>query len=165
MKPNFESPVRNAKDLVERNITLYDGPNGHMWKQLLSQSDILEYRKIAETMIITKSRDHFEEMTKNEMLSQGTHAQMRSYIYPDQLAWGTEYDHGKEKYKYNRGRGYYKGEKLSGIIPTGGYLTNKKWHLNEVDNKTKIFITKTNVFRTYCFILLSRTSSSNISLH
>ena len=150
MKPNFESPVRDAKDLVERNITLYDRPNGHMWKQLLSQSDILEYRKIAETMIITKSWDHFEEMTKNEMLSQGTHARMSPYIQirrlrmakeidPDQgvTIISTEYVTQKGEYKYNHGRGYYRGEKVVLDSKIGGFLTNKKWHLNEVLDSLK----------------------------
>ena len=65
MKPNFESPVHTAGDLVERDITLYEVPGGEIWRQLLSQSDILEYRKIAKTMIITKSWDKFYKKTKN----------------------------------------------------------------------------------------------------
>ena len=136
MKPNFESPVNNAKDLVERNITLYMNSNAQIWRQLLSQSDVLEYRKIAETMIITKSWDQYFEMTKNELLSQGTHAMMRSYLWSNALRWGTEYDQDQDKYKRNSGRGYYRGEKvmLGGRIPEIGYLTNKKWRLNEVES-------------------------------
>ena len=70
---------------------------------------------------------------------------MKSYMIPNELAWTTEVDHDKGltivsteymtqkgKYKYNSGRGYYRGEKLVGKIPEGGYLTHKKWHLNEV---------------------------------
>ena len=76
MKPNFESPVNTAKDMVERNITLYRGPGSQLWRQMLSQSKIPEYRKIAESMIITESWEQFNAMTKNEMLSKGTHAIM-----------------------------------------------------------------------------------------
>ena len=78
-------------------------------------------------------------------LRRGTHALMKSYMIPNELAWTTEVDHDKGltivsteymtqkgKYKYNSGRGYYRGEKLVGKIPEGGYLTHKKWHLNEV---------------------------------
>ena len=147
MKPNFEPFVHTARDLVERDITLYDEPNAQLWRQLLSQSDNPEYRKIAETMIITKSASQFDAMTKNEMLSRGTHAMMRSYLYPFELAWATEVDDDqgvtivsteyvtqKGEYKYNHGRGYYRGDMvvLAGRIPGGGYLTHKQWHLNEV---------------------------------
>ena len=134
MKPNFESPIHTARDLVERDITLYLYPGTQLWRQLLSQSDILEYRKIAKTMIITKSWDKFYKKTKNAMLSQGTHATMRSSFPPDVLAWGTEYDYDQGRYVYNSGRGYYRGERvvLAGVMSEAGYLTNKKWHLNEV---------------------------------
>ena len=147
MRPNFESPVHNATDMVKRNITLYFGPNGQMWKQWLNQSSITEYRKIAESMIITKSYYQFDALTKNEMLSRGTHAKMEPYLAPYELAWArevdddkgvtivsTEYMTQKGEYKYNHGRGYYRGEKLVGKITGVGYLTNKKWHLNEVFN-------------------------------
>ena len=147
MKPNFESHVHTARDLVERGIILYMWPGSQIWRQMLSQSDILEYRKIAESMIITKSWDQFDAMTKNEMLSRGTHAYMTSYLSPSYLDWAkevdddqgvtivsTEYMTQKGEYKYNHGRGYYRGEKVVGKIPGSGYLTNKKWHLNEVFN-------------------------------
>ena len=136
MKPNFEPLVHTARDLVERDITLYLTPGSQIWRQLLSQSDIPEYNKIAETLIFTKSYDQFDEMTKNEMLNQGTHAKMASVQWVLASVGGrllTEYDEYLGKYKLNYGRGYYKGEKLSGMIPAAGHLTNKKWHLNEVD--------------------------------
>ena len=134
MKPNFESPVHTAKDLVERNIIVYDHPGTQIWKQLLSQSDIPEYRKIAESMIITNSYDHFNELTKNGLLSQGTHAQMVASMDPRELAWGTEYDDDQGRYVYNSGRGYYRGEMLVGEMgyPVAGYLTHKNWHFNQV---------------------------------
>ena len=132
MRPNFEPFVHTARDLLERNITLYMLFTGQIWKQMLSQSDIPEYRKIAETMIFAESWDQYYEMTKNEFLSQGTHAQMMAYLWPSMVNWGTEYDHDQGRYKYNSGRGYYRGEMLSGKVPVAGYLTHKKWHLNEV---------------------------------
>ena len=148
MKPNFETSVQTARDLVERDITLYMKPGtGQIYKQLLSQHHIPEYRKIGENMIITKSFDQHYALTKNEMLSRGTHAMMVSYLLPQELAWATkvdddrgvtivstEYMTQKGEFKYNYGRGYYRGEMVVGKIPGGGYLTNKKWHLNEVRN-------------------------------
>ena len=142
MKPNFESPAHTARDLVERDITVFLLPGSHIWRQLLSQSDIPEYRKIAESMIISESVGQYNAMTKNEMLSRGTHAMMTSFMAPSQLAWAKEVDPDQEymnqkgEYKYNYGRGYYRGElvDLTGNNGLGGYLTNKKWHLNEVFN-------------------------------
>ena len=96
MKPNFESPVHTAKDLVERDITLYMWPTAQLWKQMLSQSDIPEYRKIAESMIISESVGQYNAMTKNEMLSRGTHAMMTSFMAPSQLAWAKEVDPDQE---------------------------------------------------------------------
>ena len=138
MKPNFESPAHTASDLVERDITLFVTQVGYVWEQWLLKSSREEYRKIGENMIITKSKAQYNEMTKNEMLNQGTHAQMRSYLNDYELELGTEFNNYHENYKYNRGRGYYRGEMLSGIFPGGGYLTNKKWHLNEVENEEKM---------------------------
>ena len=67
------------------------------------------------------------------MLGQGTHAGMGlPSPAQNEQAWAIEYDEDQGKYKYNSGRGFYRGEKVVGKIPGGGYLTNKKWHLNEV---------------------------------
>ena len=149
MKPNFESPAHTARDLVERDIKLFMAPGTQSWRQLLSQSDNPEYRKIAESIIITKSYDQFDALTKNEMLSRGTHAMMVPSMAPHELALATEVDDDqgvtivsteymtqKGEYKYNHGRGYYRGEMvvLAGVMDGAGYLTNKKWHLNEVFN-------------------------------
>ena len=135
MKPTFESPAHTARDLVERDITLYMQPDMELWKQILSQSDILEYKTVAESMIITETDDQFESMIRNELLSQGTHVWMGSYMFPSDLDRATEFDHDWGKYKYNHGRGYYKGERvdLAGVPPEGGYLSHKEWHLNEVE--------------------------------
>ena len=132
MKPNFEAPAHTARDLVERNITLYLGPYAQFYKQWLSQHAIPEYNKIAETMVIAKSYDHYDEMTKNELLIHGTHTHLSSYVGPWEQAWATEYDHDQGRYKRNFGRGFYRGELLFGDNPMTGYLTNKKWRFNEV---------------------------------
>ena len=36
------------------------------------------------------------------------------------------------QYTLSMGRWHRSKEKVAGIYPYGGYLTNKKWHLNEV---------------------------------
>ena len=132
MNPNFESPVHTARDMLERNITLYDEPGSKIWQQFLIDTGIPEYMKLAETMVITESYAQYDKMTQNEMLNQGTHAMMAAYLMPREKGWATEYDHDQGVFKYNSGRGYYKGERLSSMNPLAGYLTHKKWHLNEV---------------------------------
>ena len=132
MRPNFESPVHTARDLAERDITLFLMPASQEWREWLSHSDIPEYRKIGENTITTKSWTQYTAFTKNEMLTRGTHAMMVSNLDPYELVWATELEPDQGEYKYNHGRGYYRGEGGLGDNPNAGYLTNKKWHLNEV---------------------------------
>ena len=64
-----------------------------------------------------------------------THAFMGSSLSPWELSLG-------ENKEINSGRGWYRSkEKVAGIYPYAGYLTNKKWHLNEV--RTNIYRHKT----------------------
>ena len=65
-------------------------------------------------------------------LSKGTHTMITSFLFSWQLAWATDYDQDVGMYKYNSGRGFYKGEKVDEDSAYAGFLTNKKWHLNEV---------------------------------
>ena len=64
MKPNFEPPVRTLRQILDRNITLYMIPGDYGWKVLFVKSDIPELREIAKTMIIPKSWDEFDNLTK-----------------------------------------------------------------------------------------------------
>ena len=68
MRPNFEPFVHTARDLVKRDITLYVAPGAQIWRQWLLDSDIPEYRKIGENMIITNSNEQYNAMIKNELL-------------------------------------------------------------------------------------------------
>ena len=117
LKPNFEDPLDTAQDLIDNNITLYDVPGGYIWKQFMAQSTVPEYNKLAQTMIITKDWDEYVFFTEHYIIGKGTHAQMASYL---------------THYELNHGRWYRSEEKVSGKYPFGGYLTNKKWYLNEV---------------------------------
>ena len=109
--------MNTAQDLIDNNITLYTIPIGYIWKQLLEQSSIPAYNKIAETMIIPKTWEDFDNYIEHYVLGEGTHAQMTSTLYPKHLAMG---------------RWWRSTERLSGFSPYGGYLSNKKWYLNEV---------------------------------
>ena len=66
MKPNFESPVRTARDLVERNITLFT--HSRSWTDKMLQSHIPEYRQIGETSVELNSVVTEFEFIRNELL-------------------------------------------------------------------------------------------------
>ena len=128
MRTNFEDPLDTAKQLVEKNITLYDTI---IWKQFLLESSIPEYNILGETMIIPDDWDHYDYITEHYVIGAGTHAVMASYLTP----WELEFGKNKE---INSGRGFYRSkEKVAGDNPYAGYLTNKKWHLNEVMTKSE----------------------------
>ena len=125
LQPNFEDPLDTAQDLVDNNIILYYFPGGYIWKQFLAKSPDPAYNKLAETMIITKDWDEFDYYTEHYVIGEGTHAQMVGMLEPLELAMG---------------RWWRSKEKLRGGNPYGGYLSNKKWHLNEVRSEIKFLL-------------------------
>ena len=120
LRPNFEEPLDTAKQLVEKNITLYNVPRGEMWKQFLLESPIPEYNKLGETFLIPYNWHHFRNITDYYVNGTGTHAFMGGSL---------------PKYYLARARWHRSKENLAGKYPYSGYLTNKKWHLNEVKVK------------------------------
>ena len=125
LRPNFEEPLDTVKQLVEKNITLYDEPGAEIWKQFLLDSPIPEYKILGETYIIADDWDHFKNISKYDVIGAGTHALMKG---------------GLKRHERAMGRWYRSREILSGDNPYAGYLTNKKWHLNEVLSFTKQFV-------------------------
>ena len=68
-------------------------------------------------------------MSEHDVIGAGTHAMMTYSLGWFELEIG-------EKEEINSGRGWYRSrERVAGMNPYGGYLTNKKWHLNEVITK------------------------------
>ena len=118
MRPNFEEPLDTAKQLVEQNITLYMWPYACAtgWKQVLLESQKPEYEILAKNMICTNDWDHFEKISKYDVIGNGTHAQLTPYLEP---------------YELDMGRWYRSKENVE-VNPYFGFLSNKKWHLNEV---------------------------------
>ena len=119
MRPNFEEPLDTAKQLVEKNITLYDVPGYEFWKQFLLESSIEEYNILGKHYITADDWDHYYNMTEHDAIGAGTHALMTGYLTGDRYLW------------------YRSKEKVEGKYPYGGWLTNKKWHLNEVITKSE----------------------------
>ena len=104
--------------LVENNITLYGLPSDDIWKHFLLESSIPEYNILGENTIIPNDWAHYYQITEYDVIGNGTHAIMTPYL------WQKELDMGKW---------YRSKERVSGDYPYGGYLTNKKWNLNEVN--------------------------------
>ena len=118
LRPNFEEPLDTAKQLVEQNITLYNGPEAAhgIWKQFLLESSKPEYNILGQNTIFADDWDHYNNITKHDVIGAGTHVTMTVHLMPYELAMG----------RWHRSK-----EKLAGDQPYAGYLTNKKWHLNE----------------------------------
>ena len=130
LRPNFEEPLDTAKQLVEKNITIYIQAGLEDNKQWLLESPIPEYRILGENAIVSDDLDHFENMTAHDVMGAGTHALRTFFVDIKDMKLGEEY--------HPQGRGWYRSkETLAGINPYYGYLTSKKWHLNEVLSKIK----------------------------
>ena len=43
LRANFADPVDTAKDILEKNMTLFFIPGGELWKQWLAQHDNPDY--------------------------------------------------------------------------------------------------------------------------
>ena len=117
LRPNFDDPLDTAQQLVDNNITLYFGPGYESWKYWLSSRSIPEYNKLAETLIITKDWDEFNYYSEHHVIGKGTHAMLIGYLTPHELEMG---------------RWWRSKERLRGGDPNYGYVSNKKWKLNEV---------------------------------
>ena len=79
-------------------------------------------------MIIPDDWDHFDVISEHDVMGAGTHAYMGGYLSSTYLAMGKKHHpEGNGTYGWYRSK-----EKLAGDNPFVGYLTNKKWHLNEV---------------------------------
>ena len=114
-QPNFEKPINTPEDLIEKNMTLFQDPGGEYWIQFLANSPIPEYNTLSKSMVIAKDWDQYYHLTKSGIIGNGTHATMDYYLSP----W--------RKYL---GR-WWQGDLVLGDFQYAGYLSDKKWYLNE----------------------------------
>ena len=115
LKPRFEDPIDSARQIIENNITLFEVPSGDYWVQFLANSPIPEYQTLSKILIIPNDWDELWHLIEDGIIGNGTHAQM-SYCL--------------ESWEKSLGR-WWKGNLGLGNYPYGGYLSDKKWHLNE----------------------------------
>ena len=124
-----------AEQLVEKNIRLFTVPGGQIWKQFLAHSQIAAYRKLSDTMVIAESWSEYYNYSRDGVIGEGTHGMMTFTVSGAYLKLG----------KWYRSK-----EKVSGTNPYGGYITNKKWDLNE---ETNSFMSQIDTFFHFSLIL------------
>ena len=108
------------------------------FKQWLLESPIPEYNIFGENMIITDDWDHYADITKQGVLGAGTHAQISYYLGGREKNWGEKH--------HPEGKGWHRSKEKVAGSPYAGYLTNKKWHMNEVKIKDTFLPKRTKYF-------------------
>ena len=106
-----------AKQIADNDMTIFVMPGGYFWIPFLAQSSVPEYNKLAENMYIPEDWDEFDYLQEQYVMGKGTHAYMHGGLVEEDLRWG---------------RWYRSKDILKGDNPYAGYLSNKKWYLNEV---------------------------------
>ena len=114
-KPRFEEPIASAKQLIENNITLVEIPGGEYWEQFIANSPIPEYQTLAKNMKIPNDWYEYDYLIEHGVIGNGTHAQIMF---------------GLTSWEKSFGR-WWKGNLVQGNFPYVGYLSDKKWYLNE----------------------------------
>ena len=115
LKQRFEEPIDSAKQLIENNITLVEDPGGEYWVRFLAKSPVQEYQTLSNSMIIPNSWPEYLDLVEYGIIGNGTHARMTHVLNPWQKSLGR----------------WWKGNLVMGDYPYAGYLSDKKWHLNE----------------------------------
>ena len=125
-KPRFEDPFDSARQLIENNITLINIHGGQFWRQFLANSPIPEYQTLEKSLKPTTSALGYSWKIRNEVIGKGTHALMLH----DLPTIGK-----KNKLWWSKSpRKWWRGDLVLGNYPYGGYLSDKKWHLNEASD-------------------------------
>ena len=114
-KPRFEDAIDSAKQLIENNITLAEIPGGEYWVQFLANSPIPEYQTLAKNMKIPNDWDEFDHLIEHGIIGNGTHVYISYRLTRRAKSLGR----------------WWRGNVVQGNFPYSGYLSDKKWHLNE----------------------------------
>ena len=117
-KPRFEDPIDSVKQLIENNITYFEMPGGEYWVQFLANSPIPEYQTLSKSMMIAKDWEEFYHLVEHGIIGNGTHAIYSFGLNPREKSLGR----------------WWRGYLVLGDYPYSGYLSDKKWHLNEASD-------------------------------
>ena len=122
MRPRYGAPINTAKDMVKHNITLFEmSSHFDALKQFLLSVDVPEWTHIANNMIAVEGgRDGLFNGTRDLLQATGKYAYLRGYVEARHLR-----DFPMDKW-------WKSTETRPGENPYGGFLTAKKWILNEV---------------------------------
>ena len=102
--------------MVDNNITMIGYP-GSYHQNIFNKSEDPAFKKLAETYHIAKTWDEYDTDFEYYIHEKGTHANVYSYLYPEELVMG----------KWWRST-----EHIPYIFPYGGWPTKINWYLNEV---------------------------------
>ena len=117
-RPNFEDPIDSAKQLIENNISVLAMPGGQYYETYLANSPIPEYQTLSKHLIIAKDWNEFDYLIKHAIIENGTMARMAYCLWNEHKTLGR----------------WWKGNLIVGDSPYVGYLSDKKWNLNEALN-------------------------------
>ena len=120
LRANYDDPVDTVQDIIDRNLTLYMQPWMEMWLNWMAKHPNHQYRKVAETMIVSESWEQYDELLENRTMRDNTHVAMFGYVRPYEKPFG-EWWKSKEVVEGDQG--------------FGGYVTRKKWKYFEDWNK------------------------------
>ena len=115
-RPRFEDPIDSAKQMIENNITVFFSPGSLYWIQFFGDSPIPEYQSLS--MDLAMSSEEYWDVIELGVIRNGTHAMFHFKL--------------TERLK-SLGR-WWKGNRVKGVYPYSGYLSDKKWHLNEASD-------------------------------
>ena len=93
-------------------------PGGEYWVKFLANSPIPEYQTLSKSMMIAKDWDEFNHLIEHGVIGKGTYVRM---------------DYSLSSWEKSLGR-WWKGNLVQGDYPYAGYLSDKKWHLNEASD-------------------------------
>ena len=117
IRPSYEDTVDTASEIVNRNLTPYYYPTGHIHKQFFARSSLPIYQEIARRLVIPETWDEFYELG-HKTISTG------QYAFIGRIP-GTLYA--------NEFRQWYRSRYLiPGMNPYLVHLLNKKWPLKKV---------------------------------
>ena len=141
----FEDPIDSAADLVQQNITLFSFDYlTEQYRAHMKSLNISEWTHVANNFIPAYSCNTIQasdyetrmhiclntkgatlNLVRNQVHGNGTHAFVKAYLYEDDVYPGTPLHFDKKIWWRSR-------ETVPGLSSYGGYLTTKKWILNEV---------------------------------